>query len=70
MKQIKRDPDLLKIAFFNSHEAENQAEHRRLAAMSHEERLEEFGMLQERAWGDAWTKEPMKKVFHFEKLDW
>ncbi len=62
--------DIFKISVFNSFEEENDAEYRRLAAMSHEECLEEFEILQERVWGEEWTKKPMKKILTYEKIKW
>jgi hypothetical protein len=40
------------IRVFRSFEEENEAEYRRLAGMTPDERLEEFTVLQERAWGE------------------
>lgn len=60
----------LSIEVFSSLEEENLAEYRRRARMTPMERMEEFAILQERAWGDKWTKEPMVKVIRFEKISW
>ena len=62
--------NLIKIEVFNSFEEENDAEYKRLAVMSHEECLEEFEILQERVWGEDWTKKPMKKILSYEKINW
>ncbi len=63
----KRD---MAIKVFSSIEEENEAEYRRRAQMTPQERMEEFAILQERAWGDKWTKEPMVKVITYEKISW
>jgi hypothetical protein len=53
----KRD---MPIEVFSSIEEENLAEYRRRARMTPTERMEEFAILQERVWGNKWTKEPIK----------
>ncbi len=63
----KRD---MPITVFSSIEEENLAEYRRRAEMTPMERMKEFAILQERLWGDKWTKEPMVKVIRFEKISW
>ncbi len=60
----------MSIEVFSSIEEENLAEYRRRAQMTPMERLKEFAILQERAWGDKWTKEPMVKVISYEKVPW
>ncbi len=59
-----------KIEVFSSFEEENAAEHRRLAAMSPDERCEEMAVLQERVWGSQWTSTPIEKVACWEELSW
>lgn len=63
----KRD---MSIEVFSSIEEENRAEYARRARMTPMERMEEFAILQERVWGDKWTKEPIVKVISFEKISW
>ncbi|MCP5047040.1 MAG: hypothetical protein GY940_07695 [bacterium] len=63
----KRD---MPIEVFSSIEEENLAEYRRRARMTPMERMEEFAILQERVWGNKWTKEPIVKVISFEKISW
>ncbi len=63
----KRD---MPIEVFSSIEEENLAEYRRRMRMTPMERMEEFAILQERVWGDKWTKEPIVKVISFEKISW
>ncbi len=63
----KRD---MPIEVFSSNEEENLAEYRRRARMTPMERMEEFAILQERVWGDKWTKEPIVKIIRFEKISW
>ncbi|KAA3606293.1 MAG: hypothetical protein DWQ06_02280 [Calditrichaeota bacterium] len=67
MKKPKRN---LTVKVFSSFEEENRAEHRRLANLTPEERLKEFAILQERVWGEKWTKSKIKKVVRIEKTDW
>lgn len=64
---MKRDT---RVAVFTSFDEENQVEIRRRAAMSPEERLEEFAALQERLWGELWTSVPMARVATWERLAW
>ena len=59
-----------KVEVFHSFEKENAAEHRRLAAMSPEERCLEMAILQERVWGPEWTSKPMQRVVRYEDLSW
>ncbi len=63
----KRD---MPIEVFSSIEEENRAEYGRRARMTPMERMEEFAILQERVWGNKWTKEPIVKVISFEKISW
>lgn len=67
MKKAKRN---LTVKVFSSFEEENRAEHRRLANLTPEERWKEFAILQERVWGEKWTKSKIKKVVRIEKTDW
>lgn len=60
----------LQISVFSSFEDENEAEHRRLAAMTPKQRWDEFAVLQERVWGKKWTSERIVKRASFEKLKW
>jgi hypothetical protein len=60
----------MQIRIFHSFEEENNAEYHRRAQMTPEERLREFGILQERLWGDKWTSEPIVKKATWEKLSW
>ena len=60
----------MKIAVFASFAEENEAEHRRLAKMTPEQRCQEFAILQERQWGKKWTSEPIVKIATFEKVSW
>ncbi len=59
-----------RVEVFASFEEENDAEHRRLAAMSSEERSREFAAIQERMWGPDWTTKPIEKVVSWEKTNW
>jgi hypothetical protein len=60
----------LKIRIFSSFDEENQAEFLRMARMTPAQWLEEAAILQERAWGKDWDKEPMKRIFSIEKVPW
>lgn len=64
---MAREP---RVEIFDSFEAENQAEHRRLARMTPLERLQEMAVLQERLWGERWTSTPIEKVASWEWVDW
>lgn len=58
------------VRFFASFEDENAAEHRRLANMNPQERLQEFAAVQERRWGNGWTSVPMVKKATWERVAW
>lgn len=60
----------LKITVFHSFEAENKADYRRRALMTHKERCQEFETLQERMWGDKWYLEPIIKKATWETVAW
>jgi hypothetical protein len=59
-----------KVAIFSSFEEENDAECDRLARMTPTQRLDEFAILQERVWGEKWTREPMRRIASIEKVSW
>ena len=59
-----------KVEIFHSFEEDKTAAHRRLAAMSPEERCLEMAILQERVWGPEWTSKPMQRVVRYEDLSW
>lgn len=69
---MKKNPNKNKMSFavFTSFKEENRAEYFRRSRMTPRQRLDEFAILQERAWGAKWTKERMKKVFSFEMVSW
>jgi len=58
------------VRVFASFEEENAAEHRRLAAMSPQDRLREFAVLQARRWGESWSQVPMRKKATWERTSW
>ena len=58
------------VRIYRSFEEENEAEYRRRTRMTPEERMAEFAVLQERAWGKDWTSKPMVKVATWEDVDW
>jgi hypothetical protein len=58
------------VKTFSSFEEENRAEHRRLAALTPNQRLKEFAILQKRVWGTRWTKDRIVKTASFEKVTW
>lgn len=66
----RKQERMLSIKRFSSFEEENLEEHHRLFEMTPEQRLEEFEVLQERAWGKKWTKEKIKKIVRIEKVPW
>ena len=59
-----------KVEFFSTFIEENKAEYLRRQSMSIEERIKEFSILQERAWGKLWISKPMKKKATWEKIRW
>lgn len=68
MKRPVREDARVRVFF--SFEEENEAEHRRLADMTHDERMQEFAVLQTRRWGDFWYLEPIVKQAAWERLSW
>ena len=60
----------LQVKIFHSFEEENRAEYIRRARMTPQERCREFGVLQERMWGNRWISEPMIKKATWETLAW
>jgi hypothetical protein len=58
------------VRVFSSFEDENAAEHRRLSAMSPEDRLREFAVLQARRWGASWSRIPMQRKVTWERTSW
>jgi len=58
------------VKIYNSFEEEASADTRRRSSMPISERLEEFAVLQERVWGELWTKTPISKKVSFEELSW
>ncbi len=59
-----------RVKIYHSFEEENEAEYRRRARMTSEQRMAEFAVLQERAWGKGWTKKPIVKIATWEDVDW
>lgn len=55
---------------FATFDEENEAEHRRLAALSPQARLRELAVIQRRRWGEGWTTVPIVKTASWEKLAW
>jgi len=60
----------MRVAVYESFEAENEAEYRRRARMTPEECMAEMAVLQERRWGERWTSTPIEKVASWEFVDW
>jgi hypothetical protein len=55
---------------FSNFDEENKAEYRRRSRMSPQERMNEFAVLQERAWGIGWRTMPMDRKATWENVDW
>lgn len=68
MKRPERED--VQVRVFLSFEEENEAEHQRLAAMTHDERMREFGVLQARRWGKDWGRLRIEKRATWERLSW
>ncbi len=58
------------VRIFNSFDEADKDNAKRMAEMSISERLDMFGELQARVFGEKWTNNPIKKVISFEKVDW
>jgi hypothetical protein len=58
------------VRVYSSFEDENLAEHQRLAAMSHHERISEAAILQSRRWGESWGLTPIVRTASWERLAW
>lgn len=59
-----------RAVIFDSFEAENEAEYRRRAGMTSEQRWREMASLQERTWGKGWGSRPIVKTATWESADW
>jgi hypothetical protein len=70
MKKINPRSSNRKIRVFSSFEDENRAEYERLSRMTPNQRLDEFTVLQKRAWGSNWTKKPIKRIATVETDKW
>ncbi|OGV67836.1 MAG: hypothetical protein A3K19_28615 [Lentisphaerae bacterium RIFOXYB12_FULL_65_16] len=68
--QHRRRPPQKIVRIFSSFEDENRAEHQRLREMTPAERWNELAVLQERAWGERWSKTPLKRVAVIETTTW
>ena len=60
----------LNIKIFSSFEEEAEAEYKRRAEQSPQERMKEFAILQERCWGEKWTNSKIEHVVSFEEVTW
>ena len=58
------------VKIYTSFEEQENADIARRSAMTIQERLDEFAIIQQRVWGKAWTDEPIMKKVSFEFLDW
>lgn len=69
MQRILKNRNL-SVSWFSSFNEENEAEHIRLAGMTPNQRLKEFGILQKRVWGRQWTHSRMIKTAKVEHITW
>jgi len=60
----------MKVQIFDSFESENKAEYARRASMTPEQRMAEFSILQDRAFGVDWHKKKIERCVSCEILDW
>ncbi len=60
----------LNIQFFDSFEDEARAEYDRRSKQTSEERMKEFSILQQRCWGEKWTKNRIESHVSFEEVSW
>jgi len=58
------------VKIYNNLKDAEKAEKERISAMSFEQRMDEFGAIQERAWGQSWTESKIQKKVSFELLEW
>ncbi len=63
----REDPQ---VRVFHSFEDENEAEHQRRAAMTHDERMREFAVLRARRWGRDWGRLPIERQASWEQVSW
>jgi len=59
-----------RVKVYHSFEEENEAEYRRRAKMTSEERMQELAKLRAQQWGDDWADKPMERVATWEWADW
>jgi hypothetical protein len=60
----------LSFKVFNSLEEEAESEYQRRSEQSHQDRIHEFSLLQERCWGEKWTQSKLDPIITFEKVTW
>ena len=58
------------VKIYNSFQAAETANSSRLSLMSIEDRLKEFAVIQQRAWGKRWTETAIVKKITFEDVQW
>lgn len=58
------------VKIYHSFEEENEAEYRRRAKMTPEERMQELARLRAQHYGDDWADKPMERVATWEWVDW
>ena len=69
-KILKKVKMIKVVRIFNSLNEENIYNAKRMAEVSISERLDIFGVLQARVFGERWTTIPIKKIVSFEKVNW
>jgi hypothetical protein len=58
------------IKIYNTCKEAEDADRKRISTMSPEERMNEFGAIQARIWGDLWTDSKIQKKVSFGSLEW
>ncbi len=56
------------VRIYTSFKEEEKAHYKRLSLMNIKERLDEFGVIQERTWGKLWSNSPIVKKIVIDKI--
>lgn len=59
-----------RVQIFHSFEEENEAEYRRRARMTPQERMQELAELRAQYYGEDWVDKPMERIATWERVDW
>ncbi len=67
---VRINPQKTDVRIYESFEQAKEDEISRLSRMTPSDRMAAFASLQERAFGEAWTRTPIKKEVSWEIVEW